>query len=59
MSNIDPKVSEYFRQLAKKRTDNHRGFNDPQVQAKIREIRKAKHAAKNAETKTQEVNPEA
>jgi hypothetical protein len=50
---VDPIVSEYFRQLVKKRTDNHRGFNNPDVaklagqkgretQRKNKEIKKAR-----------------
>lgn len=39
-SKVPEEVSQYFRELAKKRKDNHRGFNNPTVVKKAIEARK-------------------
>lgn len=46
MDNIDPKVSKYFSDLARKRKDNKRGFSDPKVVQRAIEKRRQNQAAK-------------
>lgn len=57
MTEIDPKISEWYRSLNKKRKNKVGGFSDPAVQAKALKKRLETNAAKKAiekpDTKTQ------
>ena len=53
---VDPIVSEYFRQLVKKRTDNHRGFNDVETAKRAGEKGRATQKAKREAQAKNEVN---
>jgi hypothetical protein len=55
---VDPIVSEYFRQLVKKRTDNHRGFNNVETAKRAGEAGRATQKANREKKKISETGTE-